>query len=763
LAGIRVARSGGNAVKNNWFRKLLVSYLPAFVIICSSLLLISYLSLMELSKRSIEKAHVALVQNINKIIDQRLDSINSLLNYEIKNNVAINHFFDDVYKNDRYYTDVMAAVAVKKLLNDNPFIDSLYLFRVPDQMVLSPSSLVSLDKFADKRFIGATLNSRVPYQWQARTMEMPKNRSADDKGKIVASIAKNVNLKNYSFLVVNVDIRQLNDLMSSMIDKDTTFVHLLDSEGRVIVSTDNDLAYSSASVIGKSIASVSSSYTGWQVSSGSKVEGAAAMVSSLLYFWMAIALITMFAGLAWFIYVSRRNYHPIQKLMGRITDLPGNEKSDSSLRESDVDEFQYIESTLTSLLEESHTLQEKYNESTVFRKKQILLSLLGLEQGEASMADMEQELAQLGFNMKNRGAVVAVVEIDGYANFIENYKKDHQLLKYVMLKAARELADNAKLPAWVEWIGHSKMTILYFPSEQHNDAAAVRQSCEQLREWIEQNLDFTVTIGIGRPALQLANIPAAFREAHNHAGYKSSLGVNRIITDAEVINRPKGELFKQLQCIRTMSQLFRAGDGQWETQFQELYADLQLQLYDYDDLTSLVQVLVSHLQKELFELPEELYAVWRDEAHPALINELEQNETLDDLLAAFRSILDQAMKKMNEIRENKSSHQLVQDIKQYIIDHFHDPDLSLTHLSEAFGLNPKYLSRLFRESFGVKFLECVTGYRMEKAQQLLVETNKTIQDIGLEVGYEHVLTFIRVFKKHTGETPGQYRKLKTDV
>jgi len=437
-------------VKNNWFRKLLVSYLPAFVIICSSLLLISYLSLMELSKRSIETAHVALVQNINKIIDQRLDSINSLLNYEIKNNVAINHFFDDAYKNDRYYTDVMAAVAVKKLLNDNPFIDSLYLFRVPDQRVLSPSSLVSLDKFADKRFIGATLNSRVPYQWQARTMEMPENRSADDKGKIAASIAKNVNLNNYSFLVVNVDIRQINDLMSSMIDKDTTFVHLLDSEGRVIVSTDNDLAYHSAPVKGRSIASVSSTYTGWQVSSGSKVEGAAAMVSSLLYVWMAIALMTMFAGLAWFIYVSRRNYHPIQKLMGRITDLPGNEKSDSSLRESDVDEFQYIESTLTSLLEESHTLQEKYNESTVFRKKQILLSLLGLEQGDASIADMEQELAQLGFNMNSRGAIVAVVEIDGYANFIENYKKDHQLLKYVMFKAARELADHAKLSVWVE-------------------------------------------------------------------------------------------------------------------------------------------------------------------------------------------------------------------------------------------------------------------------------------------------------------------------
>jgi len=63
--------------------------------------------------------------------------------------------------------------------------------------------------------------------------------------------------------------------------------------------------------------------------------------------------------------------------------------------------------------------------------------------------------------------------------------------------------------------------------------------------------------------------------------------------------------------------------------------------------------------------------------------------------------------------------------------------------------------------FRLHFVEYVTSIRMEKAERLLVETEDTIQDIGRAVGYEQSLTFIRVFKKHSGVTPGQYRKTRT--
>jgi YesN/AraC family two-component response regulator len=53
--------------------------------------------------------------------------------------------------------------------------------------------------------------------------------------------------------------------------------------------------------------------------------------------------------------------------------------------------------------------------------------------------------------------------------------------------------------------------------------------------------------------------------------------------------------------------------------------------------------------------------------------------------------------------------------------------------------------------------------RIEKAKQLLKETQETVQDISVQVGYVYTMSFIRVFKKTTGLTPGEYRKLSAEA
>ncbi|MEF3310385.1 AraC family transcriptional regulator [Paenibacillus sp. GYB004] len=73
-------------------------------------------------------------------------------------------------------------------------------------------------------------------------------------------------------------------------------------------------------------------------------------------------------------------------------------------------------------------------------------------------------------------------------------------------------------------------------------------------------------------------------------------------------------------------------------------------------------------------------------------------------------------------------------------------------------MNASYLSRLFKEQFGEKFNDFVTQVRVEKAVELLKGTEETVNEIAAAVGYTHTLTFIRVFKKVMGNTPGNYRK-----
>ncbi|MNY35486.1 HTH-type transcriptional regulator YesS [compost metagenome] len=82
----------------------------------------------------------------------------------------------------------------------------------------------------------------------------------------------------------------------------------------------------------------------------------------------------------------------------------------------------------------------------------------------------------------------------------------------------------------------------------------------------------------------------------------------------------------------------------------------------------------------------------------------------------------------------------------------------MAQVSETFDVNTKTLSRIFKEEIGEKFVDYLARIRTEHAKQLLEETTEPVQLISEKVGYLYPMSFIRVFKKIVGTTPGDYRK-----
>jgi len=73
------------------------------------------------------------------------------------------------------------------------------------------------------------------------------------------------------------------------------------------------------------------------------------------------------------------------------------------------------------------------------------------------------------------------------------------------------------------------------------------------------------------------------------------------------------------------------------------------------------------------------------------------------------------------------------------------------HISEA------YLSSLFARTAGVSLTNYIMRERVERSAGLMLQTNRKISDIAMEVGYEDPRYFMKIFKKVTGETPTDYR------
>ncbi|MGG4482193.1 helix-turn-helix transcriptional regulator [Paenibacillus illinoisensis] len=92
------------------------------------------------------------------------------------------------------------------------------------------------------------------------------------------------------------------------------------------------------------------------------------------------------------------------------------------------------------------------------------------------------------------------------------------------------------------------------------------------------------------------------------------------------------------------------------------------------------------------------------------------------------------------------------------LNHHYGEDINLNLVADKLNLTPGYLSSIFKEKTNINFSEYLNNLRVERAKELLVNVDLRIQDIAMQVGYQNVNSFIRMFKRRYGLTPGEYRK-----
>ncbi|QQE91279.1 helix-turn-helix domain-containing protein [Azotobacter chroococcum] len=85
-------------------------------------------------------------------------------------------------------------------------------------------------------------------------------------------------------------------------------------------------------------------------------------------------------------------------------------------------------------------------------------------------------------------------------------------------------------------------------------------------------------------------------------------------------------------------------------------------------------------------------------------------------------------------------------------------DFSLTHLAEIADLSEYHFSRMFKRATGLSPSQYFIRLRMARARHLLLETDRSIIDIGMEVGYSSPSHFSQVFRREVGITPRAYRQ-----
>lgn len=104
--------------------------------------------------------------------------------------------------------------------------------------------------------------------------------------------------------------------------------------------------------------------------------------------------------------------------------------------------------------------------------------------------------------------------------------------------------------------------------------------------------------------------------------------------------------------------------------------------------------------------------------------------------------------------------ELVHLAKQFILNHY-ERDIGLKDICGYVFLSPSYFARIFKQETGHSPISLLIHTRIDRAKELLIESEDKASDIALSVGFSNQQRFNETFKKLTGMTPLEYRKKTT--
>ena len=128
-----------------------------------------------------------------------------------------------------------------------------------------------------------------------------------------------------------------------------------------------------------------------------------------------------------------------------------------------------------------------------------------------------------------------------------------------------------------------------------------------------------------------------------------------------------------------------------------------------------------------------------------------------DVLQILRENICQQIRRLETERSLRETRP-ISDAKRYIQQHYQEA-LRLEDVSSAVGFNTTYFSTLFKKETGQNFVDYLTELRINKAKELLSGDDLSVQDVAEMVGYQDLKYFSKLFKRITGVSPSDYKKL----
>ena len=289
--------------------------------------------------------------------------------------------------------------------------------------------------------------------------------------------------------------------------------------------------------------------------------------------------------------------------------------------------------------------------------------------------------------------------------------------------------------------------LLHCSEEEEKDLILKINNCIlRLHDYLLDTYDIWLFAGIGRNTDSLMNVWECYQQASEAVSYTTK---NYIFFPYEFIKKDSNVFYYPPEISTKLIHFISTGNT---PQVLEMFNLIHQENIEERTLpVNLLKYLLSDIRNTLlkarFALPQD--------ADPEAVKVLDErfNEHL-----TFKLCEDLALSLCNLFGNKEDDNTLSATIEKYIKENYKDPSLGLNKISDEFQISESYFSHMFKEKTGVNFSTYLENIRMTEAARLIKETDISLNELYIAVGYNNSNTFRRAFKKVYGVTPSAMRE-----
>ncbi|MGG6310879.1 helix-turn-helix domain-containing protein [Paenibacillus macerans] len=747
-----------NYFKSKLFQKYIWSYLFMLLIPLILLSIFIYNSAVRNLRSEIEQSHLNQLTQAKTIVDTHLKQLG-----DIASRVAYDEQLARYRVHDPYYS-LEAINALKNYKAASPIIGELFLYFHKDEKIYSSAGMTSLDVFSENyhfldwerpRLIQDLNTVKYPV---LQPTQMLKKNGANPLSVLAYLVPITPNNPNpHGTLLYLIQASELTGLIDTILGNYEGSSYIFDNSGRIMAfknnqeqplqAADQEDLYSLSNGIHSimingephSVVSVKSDNNGWEyvtLMPSSQFLGSVLHLRSLMILLFSVLVVV---GAVAALILARRQFNPIFDLVefANSRSKPGRSAAEPRQTGNELDRIR------TALQEYSSRadLQEPY------ARNHFLLMLLKYGNARSLVPELLQSLD------------IPLSKSFHFAMVIGRDEAPRSRLDSHDWQAMIDRLSEAEIPEYAASLysvelpkpGQMALIVSFDKADAWSGTDQFRRIVHHIHDRITEQVPIDPIIGVGTYYHDPDQLNQSFIEACSAYESRVFAGHGSITFFEKLSHAP--------------------GESSWVPRNELLKLSQSLKLGSYEVAAQTIGEALDNLQDP--ELPVLLKrCISFDILNTILRTGMEMG--IRDLAAdiptydAFNSLEELKLHYLNLAsricdlalqNEKKEEHSLMDRIVAYLDSNYMDHALSLEAISCKYSISVSYFSRSFKDQMGINFVQYIWQKRMMAVMNDLTSTSDPLKDIIQRVGYLDTPNFIRKFKKETGLTPGQYRKL----